>query len=93
MVVNKTMFYAATVYIKPDDLSLTIDAVGKCASGPGKVDNCVDAVAVEEALFGTGVTIQKVPCDLSLGIDGRDSSVEAPWGSYGRVGAIGIEKT
>jgi hypothetical protein len=77
MVIDKPMLFAATVYIKSDDLSLGVDAVRKGASGPGKVDDVVDAVTVKEPLFGAVLTLREIPGKLSLGIDGYNGSREA----------------
>jgi hypothetical protein len=92
MVIDKPMLFAATVNIKSDDLSLGIDAEGVCASSPREVDNCVNAVAVQKALFRTGFMIKEITYDLPLGVDSDSSGGEAPRRTDCRIGAVIIEK-
>src|SRR5262245_19636866 len=77
VVVEKPVLLAGTVYIKSDDRSFVIDGVGGCTDRLGEVDNGVGPRAVDEALFGATATLLEISSEFSLGIDGRDSCVDA----------------
>ena len=66
---------------------------GTVIDGPGKIENGVGAVAVKETLrCGAAPLLLIIPHDLSRGVNGLTTGVEAPWGIDRRVFAVAVEE-
>ena len=68
VVVKEALLGAAGFKVKPDDLSLGVDALGHGVQGPRNVENGVVAVIVKETV-ADAVTVYVSPYDLSGSVD------------------------
>jgi hypothetical protein len=82
------------VLVIPDNVSLVVDAEGLSIEGPGKIENGIGAVAVDETLVlapANPIRLVK-PDDVSLVVDVKGIGDETAGGIDCRVYAAAIDE-